>query len=101
MFTLPEMPLAPGRSDCSVHGRKGTTSRPVWWGRRPHTQALAPPAVHEQREQLVEDVAIEPATASTAVRSTGEHRTLDLEKFARRKPVLEVEDQEVVDEQIA
>ena len=54
-----------------------------------------------QREQLVENVVIEPATAGALVRPVVEQRAFDLEEASGRERVREIEDQEVVDEQIA
>ena len=64
-------------------------------------EPLASPTIHKQREQLVEDVVIEPATAGALVRLVGEQRPLDLKETAWCERMSEIEDQEIVDEQIA
>ena len=67
----------------------------------PIAKPLAPPAIHVKREHLVDDVVIEPAAAGALVLPSLQHRAFDFQEFARRERMSEIEDQEIVDEQIA
>ena len=85
MFNSSEMPVAAGRFVVRLANiRKGQAGR-FGGGIDAVAEPLASPTIHHEREQVVEDVVIEPATARAAVRSVVDQRAFDLEKAAGRE----------------
>jgi len=59
------------------------------------------PTIHHQRDQLVDDVVIEPAAARGLVPAVLDQRAFDLEETSGRECACQIENQKIRDEQIA
>ena len=58
----------------------------------PVAEPLASPTIHDEREQLVEDVVVEPAAAGGLVPAVVDQRAFDLEKASGREWPRQIED---------